>query len=702
MREIFIQILVSFSRFYRLSWIVVTSRQLVIAIICGTTVGGISFLAFPLSQTAEIYIVPSNIMQVPTPTSGISYARQPKTNNLPKQYRNALLLFTSIRLARQLMADPEAINLLFDYQWRLDAARNIYVPRQKSWRAQIGYPSAAVLSPAMVRDRLATRFALTTTAQEITRISYEDQSAQIAIEMLDKVVNGVQFLILGNINHNVEHDLAYLKEQAGKQNNDKVEIVILEKISNLIINFPENDGAHNPIFTILDKSHLDLDSNYAAEIRILSCIFIIYFFCILFSEKSREYCKHAAHTLSALASDPVWRARLFMVIIIAFSIALPKGGIKLGEIPITWGYIAFALGCLTLLLTHLGKLRLHSEHIITIAAAFCFCAVASEALFVFGTDDSNGFIISFYISFLMLPLAMLLIPGTLLGEDDLPWIANLIRWAVFAICLYGLLAHAYFAVTGKVFTIPGLTANADDFDPFEKDNYRFGFLKLTSTFANGNLLGANLLMMAPTFLGLEKNKIKLIMIRLVLILTCSRSVWLGMIALEIYWALRNTRITLATILRIAAIASFLIFAVFIALQTNLFKLTFLLDSNLGGRSQLIPSLDQICLFPCVKSDYLIREIVPISILDNFGIIGFICASVFFLAPIYYAAHVGYLSNPLRRHFAEGMVIYLLVACADGGYPFIPTAFIYWALAALLLVRPGTPSLFGIKPQQQHA
>jgi len=105
---------------------------------------------------------------------------------------------------------------------------------------------------------------------------------------------------------------------------------------------------------------------------------------------------------------------------------------------------------------------------------------------------------------------------------------------------------------------------------------------------------------------------------------------------------------------------------------------FVFDLHLGGREAQFENF-QINLLSKVPFVGII-EIVYLSILSSFGLIGLISFLVAMISPI----ALNYSNKPeIKKTILFGLINYLIVCCSDGAMLYIPTMAIYWFLVSLL-------------------
>ncbi len=381
--------------------------------------------------------------------------------------------------------------------------------------------------------------------------------------------------------------------------------------------------------------------------------------------------------------------KFFLSFLILLLFVFPKGGFKIHSIPITFGYLLLGIISLSLLIRK-KYLVLH-EHFSILLLLVPFQILSLITIIINGlssADLSKGFLISFIISFIFLPVSFFLILSEYIQKIDLVFFFKIIKKGTFFVALYGIFLFFFKMFTGSFIQIPFLFMNFHDIGLLETKHIDKGTVfKLISTYNNGNLYGVCLLMFLPLYNLLENSILKKIIVKLSFLLTLSRTVWLGLIASEFFYDffIKKNKKT-AFIKFISALSIFIISMIFLAILFN-FGLSWFLDPTLGGRIQQFKILFKLELFSSVKF-YTINEVVYLSIMENFGILGFILFLIGILSPlsIYIIKYLKLKKLNIEKCIFFGLVTYLFTAFADGGMLLIPTMVFYWFLSSLLLTN----------------
>ena len=260
---------------------------------------------------------------------------------------------------------------------------------------------------------------------------------------------------------------------------------------------------------------------------------------------------------------------------------------------------------------------------------------------------------------------------------------NIVRNAVFFLSVYGIFLFFFKIITGKFIGIPLLTTNlGDSFSMSDKCIARGSIFKLISTYNNGNIFGVCMLMILPFYQYAERKTLRRLIVKLALLLTLSRTVWIGLVIHEIFDALMfsNNR-ALKNLKLLIFFLGFGFFSVFIAKKINLDS-SFFLDFSLGNRIKQFNAITESGLFgnTAFRS---ITEITYMSVLKNFGYIGLFAFCVAMFSPFIARLKV---VTKVSTVVAAGLVNYLVISFSDGTILFIPTLALFWFFAAFMITN----------------
>lgn len=371
-------------------------------------------------------------------------------------------------------------------------------------------------------------------------------------------------------------------------------------------------------------------------------------------------------------------------------VALPKAGIIIHGVPITWGYmLLIVLG----LLGFAEWLRgLHADDSCRLSLRPLACLVPFQLILI-GTFialgyERMGYAASLFFSFVIMPYLMAsLAHGVLIKASSVTWLRNSVRFAI----IYGVLLFATSNTSGWFLEVPGLTTMLGGDVPLAgKNNNRYGVYKFISTYSNGNIYGLCFLMLLPLYKMIDSARFVLLA-KLTIILTLSRTAWIGLIFYDVIilgksFPVKNrkgfSRGLLALAVDLAAIKG--------VASLIPWPKDGLLDKNLGGR---LPQFNIISIIKqnLVDGNYLnillptkpfltVYEMTYLSILDGFGVLGLIFFILAMGCPVYFIGRIARESgNPWLQAACLSMILYLIVAFSDGALVNAPVMAFYWAL-----------------------
>lgn len=391
-------------------------------------------------------------------------------------------------------------------------------------------------------------------------------------------------------------------------------------------------------------------------------------------------------------------------LLLTFLVLFPKGGIKIGETPLTWGYLIIGITAMPLIIVRLLALRMRfSPRLI-----FCLASlIPFQTLYIYsylanGIEDF-GYALSIFVGFFILPGIFLLIYPPFLERIDGPRFQEYLRNCILSAAIYGIFLFFWHPLTGHFIEIPYLTVNAADYGLLEttKNIARGDFLKLISTYNNGNLYGVATLMLLPLFNLLEPKRWRRNVLKIALVLTLSRTVWAGLIIdqmLSFLWLLGGNAATFPRVYlsgatkRISAILITL-GLVLSALLFNSRTIAFILDPTLGGRVGESGQSVKPTFLPDMPLTGFV-EMLYNSALTLYGITGLVSILLIFLGPVLIAVMDSRIVHfPVRRAALKGLILYAIVASIDGATNLIPVMAFYWFIyMTFLFGLPGEDSV----------
>lgn len=375
-------------------------------------------------------------------------------------------------------------------------------------------------------------------------------------------------------------------------------------------------------------------------------------------------------------------------LIVVFNVLFPKGGIKAGPLPITWGYLFIALSAPVLLLYRVLVFPLRYRAPVYLALLL---AAPMQVLFVyaglaFGVRDA-AFAFANFVGLFVMPFLFLLLYPPFLAVIDGDRLSRYVRWCMLLAAIWGILMFFWHPITGHYIEIPYLTVNAADYGQLELTKHiaRGLFFKLISTYNNGNLYGVATLILLPLYDLLEPVKWRRITLKIALVLTLSRTVWIGLVLNEslplIVLLARQARtfpvLYLGKAARKVLAVGVMIGIILSALVFNNANLSFLFDTSGGGR---LPMLELIFKSGWLPSQPLgpFSETVYTSAAYLFGFVGMFAFALIMFSPlVLLMVDNSALRSPTRRAALKGLLLYAAMAAIDGGINYLPMMLFYW-------------------------
>ena len=384
-----------------------------------------------------------------------------------------------------------------------------------------------------------------------------------------------------------------------------------------------------------------------------------------------------------------------VALLVIFLVLFPKGGVKLAGAPLTWGYLVLAVTAVPALVYRMLFLPLRMN---AMAMAAMASVVPFELVFLY-SYKANGYatleyLISLLVNFFALPFLFLFVYPMYFPAMNRGRFVRLFCGCVFWAAAYGIFLFFWRPLTGHLIEVPLLTVNLADYGQIELTKHiaRGAFLKLISTYNNGNVYGVATLLLLPLYSLLERSRARRLTVRLALLLTLSRTVWAGLVVEQLLSLARpviemmltfprvNLQRAMKPILFVAGTAM----AILAALFASSYSLSFLFDPTLGGRLGEIASLGSSTWLPSLPLNGF-AEVLFASALTNYGYVGLATLLLLFLFPVaLVVARPALVRDPVRNAAAKGLVLYVIVASSDGATNLIPVMAFYWFVYAVMV------------------
>lgn len=407
-------------------------------------------------------------------------------------------------------------------------------------------------------------------------------------------------------------------------------------------------------------------------------------------------------------------AEIISSLLIFFIVLFPKGGLKLGIVPVTWGYLLLAMVAPMLVLY--GMVALPWRVRPTALAAYA-STVPFQAIFIY-SFLANGigwlsYAISVVVNFFFLPPVFLLVLPAFFDRLDAERFRRQLCSAIFWTAVFGIFLFFWWPLTGKLVEIPFLTVNLADYGTVAetKHIYRGPFLKLISTYNNGNVYGVAMLIILPLYSLIEPRRWRRNTLRVALFLTLARTVWAGLIVEQLLGLAQPFFLSLGSFPRLRLrgagrrliIIGAVVMVIVIFALSSPSRIAYLYDPTLGGRTGELSLLWNVTPLPTAPVTGF-AEVLFASALVNYGIIGAAAFTLIFALPVLMlAVRPQSLSDPVRRMALKGLVLYVIVSASDGATNLIPVmAFFWFTYSVYLFGMPGTQHSVAMPSIPAHA
>lgn len=360
-------------------------------------------------------------------------------------------------------------------------------------------------------------------------------------------------------------------------------------------------------------------------------------------------------------------------------ICIPKGGVKLSGLPITFSYLI--LGLVALLSPFvLNRIRISIYHVFAFVCTIPLTVLAIAKLTVLPPVSMN-WAIALIVTVALIPALFLLI----VAEPITVCLARhrrIVRVLVLCVALYGIADFVARNFFNRPLDVPYLTASAEDAGKVDgKHNRRGRFIKLVSTYDNGNIYGVCLLLLAPLCWASGAKRLEKSAIGISMFLTLSRTVWVGLMVWALLWLLiykrGKLRVIALPLVPLAAITIGIVGTAILHVDQS-----FLLDSTLGGRA------DGLTIYwsaaGLTQPFDVISEMTYISVLNQLGILGLLGFCLWLWTPVVLVASRWRFvrRSPLGRAAAISLITYIIICAVDGAFLLIPVAALYWLVACV--------------------
>ncbi len=393
-------------------------------------------------------------------------------------------------------------------------------------------------------------------------------------------------------------------------------------------------------------------------------------------------------------------------LLIVFNILFPKCGIKVSGIPVTVGNVIFFIAILYLLLLGGFKTLLKIESVILLLIYYWSIRLCIG--YYLGDDEQLSQFASLFMPLCVYPLVFFVIVRYIDNNDILN---NVITWLKFSVWFVVIYSVFQFLFGIGATTIPFLSVNYSDYAEapdswwLQKFNGSGESIKIVSTYQNGNLLGANLLLLCPFVYRMINNQyLKNVFVLLAffsVIVAGSRSMYVGLF-IFLFYKLCHYLLVNKTIKKISILS--VLFSIVCVIAISIFFFNNVSNSFLN-RIISVTDVDVLASGQGRVDKFLIylqwmlsNDSIMDVIFGSYGVnyrggaFEMLYASLFVygglvglgvtLYSIIYLLRVNYYNNYILNAIIDGMILYAIAAVSEGSFWLPPLALNLWIMIGL--------------------
>lgn len=363
---------------------------------------------------------------------------------------------------------------------------------------------------------------------------------------------------------------------------------------------------------------------------------------------------------------------IFLLVI--FNLFFPKGGIKISDIPITIGMILLIMVLFYQVFNNLYHKRLLtiSKDRFFILASWLPFQLILLMCFSFNGTNSLGVFLSMVFNFIFLPWMFIFVEGNHFDILNKNFLFKLIRFGIIFVAIFGIINF----MMRNTIEIPFLTVNYMDLGEINDKNIKRGedLYKLISTYQNGNIYGVSMLLLLPLFCFLEKRTWLQVIVKISILLTLSRTAWIGLLLYE-FLKIIFIKFSAKKLISFLLMVSGIVIVISMLLSLMEVDINFIFDENLGSRRGALEQIDMSIIVGSTAIGWY-SDIVYANIMLNFGLLGLISFIFAVLSPI-----LIYMKNKkvdlVKKNLVLGYIIYLIISCSDGAILLLPVMIFFW-------------------------
>jgi hypothetical protein len=186
-----------------------------------------------------------------------------------------------------------------------------------------------------------------------------------------------------------------------------------------------------------------------------------------------------------------------------------------------------------------------------------------------------------------------------------------------------------------------------------------------------------LIILAP-YQEAEKNNLFLMLCKISIMLTLSRTAWFGLVLYEIAKLTLNSDSLWKKLLKLIFYITGIYVLILLLLGVMDLDLNFLFDSELGGRGEQLKIFDSYQFISDVAFTG-VEEIVYLSLLKQFGLFALVLYLLIMFLPIYVGIRKYFKGVKSILPFLISATLYPIIGLSDAALQFVPVMLFYWAI-----------------------
>lgn len=409
---------------------------------------------------------------------------------------------------------------------------------------------------------------------------------------------------------------------------------------------------------------------------------------------------------------------MLLLLTVIVNILIPKAGIKVAGIPITIGSILLFCLLIKALIPQNKEIKysITRYEFFILSCSFFWILIIICGLIFNGFYSDNSFysigrVFSYFIGLVICPLIVLCVNKELRSIEQIEYLLNWMYLCILIVLGYACLQ--YLLGIGTI-QIPGVTVNLSDYLLSPNGWWRgkanavsSDSSKIVSTYQNGNLFGANMLLLFPIVNKAvdKKNAIKYLGIGMLLfcsLVSGSRTFLFGVLFYLLLMIINGKKVSYISknsffsFILFGSALSFLSYRIIISGNDYITRFASIFNwQSLSNASNRAPKFQEYLSWVFERKDGIFHLIFGSFGMNHNGeayemlwgsvfIFGGIIGLVLFFTPIFYVMKKlkdnSY--TKVSHGLFYGLSVYLFASIIEGAYWLLPTAINFWLVIAI--------------------